>query len=72
MSEFKQRYGPWGLVAGGAGGIGEAYSNYRAAQGLNIIVIDIDQRALDDISRKLSSEHGVEVVALNLDLASAQ
>lgn len=71
MSDFKTKYGPWALVAGGARGIGEAYSRYAAAQGLNVVVIDVEQSALDTMARDLPKEFGVECLPVNIDLASA-
>ena len=59
MSDFTKRYGPWALVAGGAQGIGEAYSRYAAQQGLNVAVLDISQDALDEFEPSLEREYGV-------------
>ncbi|GAB3272681.1 SDR family NAD(P)-dependent oxidoreductase [Parahaliea aestuarii] len=67
---FQQQYGPWALVAGGAQGIGEAYTRYLAARGLNVIVLDISAQALADISGQVSSEFGVECLAVEVDLSS--
>lgn len=70
MKTFKEKYGPWALVAGGAQGIGEAYSCYAAAQGLNVIVLDRDRSALDQISAALKDEFGVDCLALKIDLSA--
>ena len=46
--EFLQRYGPWGLVAGGSRGLGGAWSDALAKRGLNVVVVAEDeQSALD-------------------------
>ena len=63
MSEFQQKYGPWALVAGGALGIGEAFSRYAAAQGINVIALDREQAALDELATKLPEEFGVEATS---------
>jgi short-subunit dehydrogenase len=69
MSEFVERYGPWALIAGGAQGIGEAYSRYAAAQGLNVAVLDLSQDALDTFVPAIEQEYGVECLGVQLDLA---
>ena len=69
MKEFVERYGPWALVAGGARGIGEAYSRYLAAQGLNVAVIDVAEEALEAFAPRLAEEYGVECLPLRIDLA---
>ena len=70
MSEFSTKYGPWALIAGGAQGIGEAYSRYAAGQGLNVIVLDVDTSALARIETALSSEFGVECLPVEVDLSA--
>ncbi len=70
MSEFKEKYGPWALVAGGALGIGEAFSRYAAAQGINVIVLDRERAALDAIATSLPEDFGVECLPLQVDLSA--
>lgn len=70
MSAFTKQYGPWALVAGGARGIGEAYSRYAAARGLNVVVLDLEQSALDKIDGDLRTEFGVECLPVNVDLSA--
>jgi len=71
MTDFIKKYGPWALVAGGAQGIGEAYSRYAAAHGLNVVVLDVNQSALDKIAGDLTKEHGVECLPVKVDLSAA-
>ncbi len=70
MSAFKDKYGPWALVAGGALGIGEAYADYAAAQGVNVIVLDRDQAALDATASRLTKEYGIECLPVQVDLSA--
>ena len=69
MSDFSKRYGPWALVAGGAQGIGEAYSRHAAAKGLNVVVLDISQDALETFVPAIEKEYGVECLGVQVDLA---
>ncbi len=66
-----KKYGPWALVAGGAQGIGEAYSRYAASRGLNVIAFDVDQSALDEIAEKLPKEFGIQCLPVCVDLSAA-
>jgi uncharacterized protein len=68
--QFKLRYGPWAVVAGGAAGIGAAYVRYAAAQGLSVVVIDKDAAILERFVADLRSEFSGEFLALALNLAS--
>ena len=67
--DFVAKYGPWALIAGGAQGIGEAYTRYAAAQGLNVIVLDLSDSALDRIASVVKDEYGVDCLPIKVDLA---
>ena len=69
MTDFSQKYGPWALVAGGAQGIGEAWSRYIAERGVNVIALDREQTALDRIKRQLPEEFGVKCLPVRVDLS---
>lgn len=70
VTTFKQKYGPWALVAGGAQGIGETFARYAASRGVNVIVVDIDQDALDEIAVALPQEFGVDCLPVSVNLSA--
>ena len=39
--QFKEKYGPWAIIAGAAEGLGEAWSRALAQRGMNLIMVDI-------------------------------
>ncbi len=67
---FSEQYGPWAIVAGGAQGIGEAYTRYIAARGVNVIVLDVSAPALAAIDGQVRGEFNVECLPVEVDLAS--
>jgi hypothetical protein len=70
-TDFAKRYGPWGLVAGAAVGLGAEYARQMAARGLAVVLIDRDADPLEATARDIRAAHGVEVRTLALDLAGA-
>lgn len=70
MTDFATRYGPWALIAGGAQGIGAAYSHYAAARGLNVIALDVARAPLAQLAACIEEEHGVACLPLEIDLAA--
>jgi short-subunit dehydrogenase len=68
MIEFRQRYGPWALVAGASAGLGAAFAAQLAARGLNLLLVARRQDALDHLATGLRSGHGIEVRTLAADL----
>jgi len=67
--EFRSRYGPWAVVAGGTTGAGAAYSRQLAARGLNVVIIGLEQPELDRLAEELPAEHSVEVRTARVDLS---
>ena len=67
-AEFARRYGPCALVTGGGNGIGAEYCRQLAATGIDLVILDRDARALDQIVGELSGQ--TRTTTLVLDLAS--
>lgn len=67
-SEYRERYGPWALVAGGSMGIGLAFAQEFAARGLDVLNIAEVANPLEDVCAQIAEEHRVEVRPLVVDL----
>ncbi|MET0545194.1 MAG: SDR family NAD(P)-dependent oxidoreductase [Caulobacterales bacterium] len=66
---FKEKYGPWALIAGGSDGIGAAFSREAAARGLNIIIVARRQGPLDELATEIRKEFpNIEVRTHSIDL----
>lgn len=68
---FKERYGPWAIIAGATQGIGEQFSYQLAAKGLNILMIARGQQGLDEVSQAVREQYPVAVETLAADLSDA-
>jgi uncharacterized protein len=66
---FVGRYGPRAVVAGGASGMGAEYCRQIAATGIDLVILDRDESALDATATELrSAPDGVDVVTAVVDL----
>ena len=66
---FAARYGPVAMVAGGAIGMGAEYCRQIAATGIDLLVLDRDEAALNATAAELRAAPGaVEVTTAVLDL----
>jgi short-subunit dehydrogenase len=70
MSDFAERFGQWGMVAGAAEGIGAAYCHELAREGLNVIMVDTNQTGMESLARDLEKVPCIKTASLVLDLAS--
>lgn len=67
---FKDRYGPWAIVAGASQGIGRAMSERIAAEGINCILVSRSEDVLAELAAELVRRHGVECLTLATDLSA--
>jgi short-subunit dehydrogenase len=69
MCNFKERYGPYALVAGGSSGLGEAYAEALARRGLNLILQAREKVRLESTANRLKEQYSVDVISFAVDLA---
>lgn len=69
---FAERYGPWAIIAGGSEGVGLAFADRLAAQGLKLLLIARKPGPLEEAADMLRKRHGAEVRTLRLDLTTAE
>jgi uncharacterized protein len=65
---FKDKYGPYALVAGGSYGLGAAFAEAIARRGVNLVLLARDEQRLNATAARLKDAYGVEVVALAVDM----
>ena len=69
---FRDRYGPWALVAGASDGIGEAFARRIAERGVNVLLLARRAELLERLAAELRAQHGVEARPLVADLTAAE
>ncbi|NOX85032.1 MAG: SDR family NAD(P)-dependent oxidoreductase [Chlorobi bacterium] len=68
MPSFKEKYGPWAVIAGAAEGLGKAYSVSLAGKGLNLLMIDNQKKILQTLATELEKKYVIQTMTLHLDL----
>jgi len=68
---FKQKYGPWALIAGASHGVGAAFAQQLAARGMNCVLVARRQEVLETLRLDLVARYGVEVLTICQDLSHA-
>jgi short-subunit dehydrogenase len=62
-------YGQWALITGASDGIGKALAYDIAAAGINVVLCARSEDKLATLAAELNSAHGIETMALPVDLA---
>jgi short-subunit dehydrogenase len=68
--EFRERFGPWAVVAGGSDGIGAAYGRELARRGLNVALVARRAEPLEQMAAAIRAEFDVQTLAISADLTS--
>jgi short-subunit dehydrogenase len=69
---FRERYGPWALVAGASDGIGEAFVRRIAERGVNVLLLARREALLERLAAEIRAAHGVSVRPLVADLTAPE
>jgi len=67
---FRDRYGPWALVAGASDGIGEAFARGIAERGVNLLLLARREALLERLAEDIRASSGVEARPLVADLTA--
>lgn len=67
--DFRERYGPWAIVAGASEGIGRSFAHKIAARGISCLLIALDG-PLENVAGEVREKHGIECVTARIDLSA--
>jgi short-subunit dehydrogenase len=67
---FRDRYGPWAVIAGASEGIGRAFAHEIAARGIHCILVARRAEPLAAVAEEIVDGYGVECLTLRLDLSA--
>ncbi|MFC2017808.1 SDR family NAD(P)-dependent oxidoreductase [Chloroflexota bacterium] len=63
------KYGPCALITGAAGGQGKCYARYLAADGFDLILVDINLGPMEKLRDELVAHYKIDIQLVQLDLA---
>jgi len=67
---FTDKYGQWAVIAGASDGIGLAFAEKLAAEGMNLILLARRESLLNEIAARIENAYDVQVKPIKLDLTS--
>ena len=67
---FKEKYGPWAIIAGASEGTGREFARQVAAEGVNCILIARREAPLQELATELRAQSGIECITASIDLAT--
>jgi hypothetical protein len=70
VTVFRDKYGPWALVAGASEGIGAAFAEELAARGLDVVLVARREEPLTALAAQIRAAHGVQARTASVDLGA--
>lgn len=67
---FKERYGPWAVIAGASEGTGREFARQIAAQGVHCILLARRAEPLRELAAQLQGKYGIECLSASVDLGA--
>jgi short-subunit dehydrogenase len=67
---FKEKYGPWALIAGASEGTGREFARQIAAEGVPSILIARRAEPLAELAEEIRRDYGLDCVTATIDLAA--
>lgn len=67
---FREKFGPWAVIAGGSDGIGAAFAETLVRRGINLVLVARDEAKLAKTAALLREKYSCEVRCLSSDLTS--
>jgi hypothetical protein len=69
QNAFRNRYGPWAVIAGASEGLGAAFARECASRGLNVFLVARSKQKLDAELKTIVDKYSVTCRTLELDLS---
>jgi short-subunit dehydrogenase len=70
-ADFKEKYGPWAVIAGASDGTGRAFTHRVATTGINCVIIARREKVLEELAQEIRSSYGVDCVPAAIDLSTS-
>lgn len=68
---FREKYGPWAIIAGASEGVGAAFGETVACHGVNVVLLARRHDVLQQVADGIQSRTGSQARALTIDLSTA-
>lgn len=68
--KLKDKYGSWGIILGATEGVGKAFCEKIASEGMNVVMVGRREEMLNDLGKDISSKYGVKHLVIKADFAN--
>lgn len=66
---LREKYGEWGIILGATEGVGKAFCERLAQQGMNVVMVGRREEKLQELGKSLQKQYGVEYKVVKADFS---
>lgn len=70
MASFLEKYGPWAVVTGASGGLGDQFTHQLAEKGFNIVLTARSKEDIENIAKETEQKYDVKTLCISADLTN--
>lgn len=66
---LKEKYGEWGIILGATDGVGKAFCEKIASEGMNVVMVGRREEKLNELGEEITQKYGVKHMVVAADLS---
>lgn len=66
---LREKYGEWGIILGATDGVGKAFCERIAAEGMNVVMVGRREEKLNEMGKEITEKYGVKHMVIAADLS---
>ena len=67
---LREKYGEWGIILGATEGVGKAFAEKIASEGMSVVLVGRREEKLQELGKNISETYGVDHMVIRLILRS--
>lgn len=68
---LREKYGEWGIILGATEGVGKAFAEKIASEGMSVVLVGRREAMLQELGKEISEKYGVEHMVIRADFSEA-
>ena len=61
---LREKYGEWGIILGATEGVGKAFAEKIASEGMSVVLVGRREEKLQELGKSISETYGVDPTVL--------
>lgn len=68
---LREKYGEWGIILGATEGVGKAFAEKIASEGMSVVLVGRREEKLQELGKSISETYGVDHMVIRADFAQS-